>query len=79
MKARNCHYCNGTGREADPVAIGKMLRRERQKTKIRPVDLARKLGITRGYLCDLEMGRKAWSEEKIARYRQALKGISESR
>ncbi len=35
-------------------------------------DLARRLGLTASYLCDLELGRRRWTATNLARYENGL-------
>ena len=36
--------------------------------------LARRMKIPASYLCDLEQGRRGWSESMVGRFNHALKG-----
>lgn len=73
MKQRSCHCCGGTGKEIDQTAIAAELREKREKSGLSLREVARRMGFTAPYLSDLELGRRNWSEEKVAEYLEALK------
>lgn len=70
---RPCSHCGGSGVELSPVKIGNHMRSMREKAKISLRSVASKLGISPPYLSDLERGNRCFSEEMIARYKEALK------
>jgi transcriptional regulator with XRE-family HTH domain len=54
-------------RMIDHEKTGLLVRRERQKQGISVTDLAAIAGISVSYLCCLENGDRAWSEDLFAR------------
>lgn len=52
-----CPRCNGTGEVTNPGPM----RRMRVKSGLSLRSVARQLGITAGYLSDLERGRRVWT------------------
>lgn len=56
-----CPRCGGSGRIADPAATGALFRGARQKLGLSLREVARRSGFSVGYLCDLELGRRAWT------------------
>jgi transcriptional regulator with XRE-family HTH domain len=60
-----------------PLTFGELLAAIRMGEEESQVDFARKLGISRAHLCDLEKGRKAVSPARAARFARAL-GYSEA-
>ncbi len=73
VPTRSCSHCGGTGREMDPVAIGKQLRELRQKAGMSLRTVADRLGFTAPYISDLERGNRSFTQELAAKYREALK------
>lgn len=55
-----------------PLTIARMLESERLCEEITHAELARRLGVSRAYLCNLEQGRKLASPEQAARLAEAL-------
>jgi len=45
---------------------------KRRRAHVRAATIAEALGISRGYLCDLEHGRRAWSPTMQRRYDAAV-------
>lgn len=70
---RPCSHCGGSGRELDPVAIGQQMRGLRLQAKLTLRTIAGRLGFTAPYISDLERGNRTFSEELVARYKEALK------
>ncbi len=52
--------------------IGSFLRSWRLSQEITQADFARKIGVSRANLCDIEMGRKGVSPEKAAEIADAV-------
>lgn len=69
---RPCPRCNGTGTIPDDRAMGAAMRQRREAAGLSLYDLAKKLGLSASYLCDLELGRRQWSGTNIERYEEAL-------
>lgn len=68
-----CPHCNGTGLTLDQKAMGSKMRGLREKAGVSGRDIAHRLGYSASYISDLELGRRNWSSEKIADYKEALK------
>lgn len=69
-----CGACGGTGRVADPRAVGAELRQLRVAAGLTLRAVARELGLSAPYICDLEHGRRRWSPELKQRYLRAVAG-----
>lgn len=54
-------------RELGPVSFGGFLRRARASNDLSQVDMAKKLGIARSTLCDIEKGRHLVSPSMAAK------------
>lgn len=54
-----CRRCNGSGREPDPVEVGLAIRRARMKRGMTQTALADAVGASKGYVCDIEWGRRS--------------------
>lgn len=59
-----------------PLTLGMVIRATREGEEISQAGFARKLGVTRSYLCDLEKNRKTVSPAKAAKFARVL-GYSE--
>ena len=55
-----------------PLTIGKVLVAVREGDDLSQVDFAKKLGISRANLCDMEKGRRFISEEMAERFAEKL-------
>lgn len=72
-KQMRCWRCHGTGQIHDPLVLGQSLRKLREEAKITLHRMADVLGISAGYLSDLENGKRGWLGEVSAdRYCDAL-------
>lgn len=71
---RECPRCVGTGYLLDPVATGGLMRAGREQAAVTLRTLAKRMGISAAYLCDLELGRRGWNEGLLEEYMKALKG-----
>jgi transcriptional regulator with XRE-family HTH domain len=60
----------------EPISIGGLLTAIRESDELSQSDLAKRLGISKSHLCDLEKGRKVLSPERAARFAREL-GYSE--
>lgn len=67
-----CQFCNGTGEEIDHKQLGSRLRAERERQGMSQGVMAGKLGMTQGFLSDLERGRRNWLGRHIKAYQMAL-------
>lgn len=61
-----------TVREIDHAATGKTLRLKRLSRGITMKSVAEKMGISTGYLSDMEQGFRNWTPEKVAAFEGAL-------
>lgn len=52
----------------DHAATGDALRQRRLKAGISLREMARRLGLSAPYLCDLEYGRRTWTQERVDDY-----------
>jgi transcriptional regulator with XRE-family HTH domain len=59
-----------------PLTLGGLLQAIREADELPQMELARRLGISKSHLCDIEKGRKALSPERAARFAKEL-GFSE--
>jgi antitoxin HigA-1 len=54
------------------MTFGAMLESLRMCDEVSQADLARKLGVSRAHLCDIEKGRRAVTPEKAAEFAQVM-------
>lgn len=54
------------------LTFGKMLESLRVCDELTQVQMARKLGVSRAHLCDIEKGRRAVTPEKAAEFAEVL-------
>jgi transcriptional regulator with XRE-family HTH domain len=59
--------------QVDDAATGAAARAARQKVKRSLRSVARQLKVSPAYLSDLELGKRAWSAEKLSRFEKALR------
>lgn len=69
---RVCPQCGGRGKVCDPAQIGLRLKREREAAGITGREMARRMGYSAMYVCDLEHGRRDWKAKLIDAYLRAL-------
>jgi hypothetical protein len=55
-EAQACPHCDGTGRPVDRLALGMLLRQERERAGLSLSELAAELGISKGFLGKVETG-----------------------
>jgi antitoxin HigA-1 len=55
-----------------PMTLGNTLRAIREADELSQAELARRLGITRSHICDIEKGRKVVSAERAAHIAKTL-------
>lgn len=67
-----CQHCSGVGYVENPIYRGQQMRALRLKARLTLTDIAHKMLFSKGYLSDLELGRRAWSESLIADYETAI-------
>lgn len=61
---------------AEPLTLGSLLSTIRECDELSQAALAKRLGISKSHLCDIEKGRKSVSPERAARFAREL-GYSE--
>lgn len=71
MKTKSCHCCEGSGKEFDHRAVGAEMRKLRLSRRVSQSEIARRLGFTPPYICDLEQGDRNWRLELIVAYKKA--------
>lgn len=69
MKLKPCRCCDGSGKEVDQVSVGKEMRALREAKGMKLTRASEKMGISTTYLCDLEFGRRKWSQERINKFK----------
>lgn len=72
MKLITCPQCGGTGKVPDRRFVGEELRELRKKAGLTLQFVANSLGISTGYLCDLENGNRGWTMERVEKYRETV-------
>lgn len=72
MKKIVCPKCGGTGKIPDPVSQGEYLRNIRNSAGCSMRELAKMIGFSVAYLCDLENGRRRVTDKIIAEYERRL-------
>lgn len=65
-----CRCCHGSGKESEPVTIGRRLKALREGKGILSKDMAEKLGISAAYLCMLEAGKRPWHPLMIEKFEE---------
>lgn len=55
-----------------PLTFGRLIESIRQCDEISQVELAKKVGVSRAYLCDIEKGRRSVSPEIAAHFAKVL-------
>lgn len=58
----------------DSTATGEQARAEREAAGLSLREMARRMGVSAPYVCDLELGRRAWSMDRVRRWNEALGG-----
>ena len=56
----------------DHEATGRTAQERRWSMGVGLRELARRMGLSASYVCDLEHGRRAWNEDRIRRYVDGL-------
>jgi predicted transcriptional regulator len=59
-------------REVDNEATGKAAKKFRELHRMSQAKIARKMGFTPPYICDLEKGRRQWTPELVESYKKAV-------
>ena len=71
-KSKNQYTTKDLEKRFGKRTVGEFLRSWRLSHELSQVEFARKLGISRANLCDIEMGRKGVSPEKAAAMAKTL-------
>ncbi len=69
---RVCPQCGGIGTVCDPAQIGLRMKTAREAAGISGREMARRMGYSAMYICDLEHGRRDWKAKIIEAYVCAL-------
>jgi len=72
MRTEPCPKCGGTGKIISQRALGEELRALRKKRGVSLRRMAELLDVSAPYLSDLELGRRAWSDERASEYKSKL-------
>jgi len=72
MSRKPCHCCGGTGVENNHVKTGHELKTLRRLANMRLKEMADGLGISVSLLCDLEHGRRHWTQDRIEKYKEIV-------
>lgn len=75
LEGKTCKHCAGTGRCLDSYEVGTRLRNERESRGMSLRTMAGKLSYSPAYVSDMELGRRGWTESKVAAYLENLKAI----
>lgn len=67
-KFMNCKRCNGTGEEPNQKDIGRHYKSLRVLRGIGLREMAACMGISHGFLSQLESGQRTWSRSLIASF-----------
>ncbi len=67
-----CKRCGGSGLEPDHKAVGRQMRDKRERANISLSEMARRLGFSKAYVSDLELGRRGWHTAVKKAYGAAL-------
>lgn len=67
-----CQACLGTGKAPNHFAIGQKLRKQRTTANLEAKAVAADMGISAGYLSDLERGKRPWTLDLKAKFEKAI-------
>jgi DNA-binding XRE family transcriptional regulator len=67
-----CRHCCGCGKEPNQSETGRAIAALREAANMNAKDMAHAIGVSAGYYCDLEHGRRAWNSELIGKVAHAL-------
>ncbi len=56
----------------DATATGEAARTEREAAGLSLREMARRMGVSAPYVSDLELGRRAWSMERVRLWNEAI-------
>lgn len=66
--AEPCRYCEGTGHQIDDVAVGRMLREQREARGVSLREMARRLGKSSTYVQSVEGAQRS----KVGRVKEGF-------
>ena len=66
----NCKRCNGTGQEPNQKNIGSAMKGLREDDGIGLREMAGYMGISHGFLSQLESGQRTWSQRLVRLFHQ---------
>lgn len=72
VKHIDCPRCNGTGKIPDDKDMGEEFRKMRIAKGLSLREISKLMGLSAQYICDLEHGRRIWSDGLQERYNKAL-------
>lgn len=73
MADKKCSRCNGNGKEPNDVKLGHFMRGRRKHSNIGLREMASRIGVSAGYLTNLEKGNRHWSPELISKFDKQLR------
>lgn len=76
---RPCPHCKGSGFVRDEVSFGKQMQAHRTAANVTLRQLAPKMGLSVGYISDLEHGRKKWRSGLILAYMDSLRTLGKGK
>ena len=62
--------------EIDHTKAGRKIRKHRKARNVQLNDLATELGITDGYLSDLERGKRNWTQKRFSEAHRAISKLA---
>jgi hypothetical protein len=71
---KECPKCHGTGKVRDDAELGKQMQDKRKAAGFTLKHVAEGMGVSIGYLCDLEHGRRLWSAKLQESFINATQG-----
>lgn len=69
---KDCPRCKGTGKVRDEAKLGGQMQERRKAANLTLREVSKQMGITIGYLCDLEHGRRIWSPKLQQSFQEAI-------
>ena len=67
-----CQRCGDSGQIEDDHDIGAKMRSLREENGVTAREMARRLGLSAAYICDLELGRRRWNPSMEISYETLL-------
>jgi transcriptional regulator with XRE-family HTH domain len=72
IKLIPCPKCGGRGKVQDQIDLGLYFRQKRLQTGESIREVARHMNLSAAYICDLELGRRSWSNDLCNRYLRTI-------